>query len=201
MQQVTDVVFDVGRVLIDFTYERLVGVLQRQGATVSTVDEFTEKVDLIPYEHGRITDQQFLKNLNGLLEDPLPEAELAAAWKDLFTPIDEMLALAEKLKSEFGVYLMSNTSNMHWLHLLETYRLPDICHGYLASYEVGAMKPDPKIFTIACERFGLVPQQTVFIDDMRANIDGAIACGWQGVHHQGIAETKRQLAEVLGTAI
>lgn len=201
MTQVTDVVFDVGRVLIDFTYERLVKVLCRQGATVTTVDEFTEKVDLVPYEHGEISDRQFLENLNALLSEPLPEDDLIAAWKDLFTPIDEMLELAAQLKSQCGVYLMSNTSNMHWQHLLKTYRLENVCHGHLASYQVGVMKPAPQIFSVACERFNLVPQQTVFIDDMKANVEGAIACGWQGIHHQGASETRRKLLKLTGFSV
>ena len=198
MSQVKDVVFDVGRVLIDFTYERLVTVLGRQGATVSTVEEFTEQVDLIPYEQGKISDQQFIANLNALLSAPLPDSRLIAAWKDLFTPIGDMLELAADLKSICGVYLISNTSNLHWQHLLQTYRLADICHGHLASYQVGVMKPDPQIFALACERFDLVPEQTVFIDDLKLNVEGAIACGWIGIHHQNPAETRRRLAELTG---
>jgi putative hydrolase of the HAD superfamily len=201
MPQVTDVVFDVGRVLIDFSYERLVKVLRRQGAAVATVDQFTAAVDLIPYEQGRISDRQFLANLNALLSEPLPEAELIAAWNDLFTPIDAMLELAAGLKSSCGVYLISNTSNLHWRHLLHTYRLADICHGYLASYQVGAMKPDPKIFSAARERFGLVPGQTVFIDDMKGNVDGAVACGWLGIHHRSVVETRRRVSALTGIEI
>ncbi|HKJ04698.1 MAG TPA: HAD family phosphatase [Geopsychrobacteraceae bacterium] len=201
MTQVTDVVFDVGRVLIDFSYERLVKVLYRQGASVTDVDEFTAEVDLVPYEHGQISDQQFLENLNALLVTPLSEDQLIAAWKDLFTPIDEMLIMAAELKSQCGVYLISNTSNLHWQHLLQTYRLAEICHGHLASYQVGVMKPAPEIFSIACERFDLVPQQTVFIDDMQVNVEGAIACGWNGIHHQSVAETRRQLTELTGFSL
>lgn len=198
MPQAKDIVFDVGRVLIDFSYERLVKTLCRQGATVSTVDEFTAQVDLIPYEHGQISDRQFLQNLNALLRDPLPEDQLAAAWKDLFTPMDDMLQLATRLKAHCGVYLISNTSNMHWQHLLQTYRLREVCHDCLASYQVGVMKPAAKIFALAQEQFGLVPERTVFIDDMRANVEGAIACGWQGIQHQSTVETRRRLSAATG---
>ncbi|PLX88588.1 MAG: hypothetical protein C0619_12420 [Desulfuromonas sp.] len=201
MSQINGVVFDVGRVLIDFSYETLIKVLSRQGATVSTVDEFTSQVDLVPYEHGEISDRQFLQNLNALLIDPLSEQALSDAWKDLFTPIDEMLDLAARLKSHCGVYLISNTSNMHWQHLLQTYRLADVCHDHLASYQVGVMKPAPEIFAIACDRFNLTPEQTVFVDDMKVNVDGAIDCGWHGIHHQDVAGTRRQLVELTGLSI
>ena len=201
MSQITDVVFDVGRVLIDFSYERLVKVLYKQNAKIATVDQFTAGVDLVPYEHGKISDQQFLQNLNALLGDPLPEDELIAAWMDLFTPIEDMLKMAAGLKSQCGVYLMSNTSNLHWQHLMKTYHLEDYSHGHLASYQVGVMKPDPKIFSIACERFNLVPEKTVFIDDVKANVDGAIDCGWHGIHHQSPSETQRKLADLTGFSV
>ncbi|PLX86218.1 MAG: hypothetical protein C0618_09575 [Desulfuromonas sp.] len=198
---VTDVVFDVGRVLIDFTYDRLVKVLCRQGARVRTVDAFLAAVDLVPYEHGEISNTQFLEKLNGLLEYPLPEDALIAAWNDLFAPIDEMLDLARQIKKSCGVYLISNTSDLHWQHLLTAYRLADISHGQMASFEVGVMKPHPRIFEIACERFGLTPDRTVFIDDLKANVQGAEACGWYGIHHRRADETRQRLSALTGVPL
>ena len=193
-----DIVFDVGKVLIDFSYENFAKVLHRQGAELSGPEDFLRRVDLIGYERGAIGSTEFLAQLNALLRDPLPEDELIAAWVDLFSPVEEMLELAGNLKNHCGVYLLSNTSELHWRHLQQTYRLDRFCHGLLASYEVGAMKPAADIFTITCERFGLQPATTIFIDDREENVAGAIACGWQGIHHQSPAETRRRLAEVTG---
>jgi FMN phosphatase YigB (HAD superfamily) len=63
------------------------------------------------------------------------------------------------------------------------------------------MKPDPKIFSAARERFGLVPGQTVFIDDMKGNVDGAVACGWLGIHHRSVVETRRRVSALTGIEI
>ena len=201
MTKVTDVVFDVGRVLIDFSYARFFNRLQSRGCRIAGAEDLVRAVELERYELGEISSAEFLGNINGLLEEPLPEAELIAAWNDLFTPIRGMLRLAGALKSHFGVYLLSNTSELHWQHLETAFGLDKICHDRLASYEVGVMKPAPEIFSAACHRFDLRPETTVFIDDLEANVKGAQDCGWQGVWHRDISETKAELQRLIGVKL
>ncbi|HEY5673754.1 MAG TPA: HAD-IA family hydrolase [Malonomonas sp.] len=201
MARVTDVVFDVGRVLIDFSYDRFAATLRQHGAECSGAEDFLRHVDLIGYEHGEVSSRDFLRQINALLKNALPEAELIAAWNDLFTPIREMLALAGSLMPHCGVYLLSNTSELHWQHILVEFGLDKICHDRLASYEVGVMKPAPEIFAAACHRFDLQPETTVFIDDLEVNAQGAIACGWHGIWHRNVADTRAQLRQLTGIAL
>lgn len=198
MAQVSDVVFDVGRVLIDFSYDRFADTLRAHGASFEGVEGFLDRVDLIGYELGEISSKEFLLQINRLLTDPLPLEELAGAWNDLFTPIREMLAVAGILKKKCCVYLLSNTSELHWQYLQERFALDKVCCDMLASYEVGAMKPAAEIFSIACSRFDLHPETTVFIDDREENVEGAIACGWHGIWHRSIAGTRKQLRQLTG---
>lgn len=201
MAQVTDVVFDVGRVLIDFSYDKFAAKLQAHGARCKGPEGFVEHVDLIAYEHGEISNEEFLNQLNALLTRPLPLAELTDAWNDLFTPIREMLAVAGTLKKHRCVYLLSNTSELHWQYLQEAFGLDKICHDMLASYEVGAMKPSRELFSAAGSRFDLCPETTVFIDDRQENVEGAIACGWQGIWHRSIEMTKSELQRLTGVEL
>lgn len=198
MTEISDVVFDVGRVLIDFNYERFAARLRAHGASFEGEEGFLERVDLLGYELGEISSGEFLRQINCLLSDPLPLDQLAEAWNDLFSPIREMLAVAGTLKQNCCVYLLSNTSELHWQYLQERFGLDKICCDMLASYEVGAMKPSAEIFSIACSRFDLQPETTLFIDDRKENVEGAIACGWQGIWHRSVAETKRQLTRLTG---
>lgn len=198
MAIVTDVVFDVGRVLIDFSYDRFAAKLRQQGAVCDGPEDFLEHVDLIGYEHGELSTDDFLRQVNSLLKEPLPLAELAAAWNDLFTPIREMLEVAGRLKQHCGVYLLSNTSELHWQYMQDAFGLDKICHDRLASFEVGAMKPTPQIFAAACSRFDLRPETAVFIDDLEENVKGAIACGWHGIWHRSIASSKAELQRLTG---
>jgi len=201
MAQVSDVVFDVGRVLIDFSYDQFAEKLRRHGAVCNGPEDFLKNVDLIGYEHGEIDSDEFLRQVNGLLSDQFPVDELKAAWNNLFSPIREMLAVAGKLKQHCGVYLLSNTSELHWQYLQDAFGLDKICHDRLASYEVGAMKPAPEIFSAACSRFDLHPESTVFIDDLEENVKGAIACGWHGIWHRSVDTSKTELQRLTGVEL
>lgn len=193
---VNNIVFDVGRVLIDFTYDDFFALLRKRGGLIRDETDFSEKVDLIAYEHGRISSADFIDRVNSLLTEPLPVNELIEAWNGLFTPIDDMLSLARQLRARCGVFLFSNTSEIHWSHLQMNYDLHSVCHGLLASFEIGAMKPDTKAFAAAQQHFGLDPKSTLFIDDKIENISGALSCGWQAFQHRNAAETTLRIKKL-----
>jgi len=59
----------------------------------------------------------------------------------------------------------------------------------------GVRKPDPEIYLLACERLGVTPDQSVFLDDMATNVDGARAVGMEAIH---VADVREALAELDG---
>ena len=195
-QDITAIVFDVGRVLIDVRYDAFFDWLAGQGAELKGVDDFVARTDLLAYEHGHIDDDSFLANLNRLFREPIDEQQLVKQWQGLFEPVEDMLQLARRLKARYGVYLLSNTGALHWQYIVPRFGLDQYCHGLLASYEVGAMKPATAIFHAAEQRFELSAQGTVFIDDIADNVEGARRCGWQGIHHTNPAATLRQLRQL-----
>lgn len=197
MNKITDIVFDVGRVLVDFRYDDLFCYLRAQGAQFTSVDDFAEKVDLRSYECGLISNDDFIDKVCDILSEEVDRSELISYWTELFQPIEEMLNLAAHLKTDFGVYLLSNTSALHWNYLKSVYKLGELSTDLLASFEVGTMKPEQKIFKEAEKRFGLFPERTLFIDDIEENVEGARACGWQGIHHIGIDRTKEKMETLL----
>jgi putative hydrolase of the HAD superfamily len=65
------------------------------------------------------------------------------------------------------------------------------------SGEVGLHKPEPEIFRLAAQRIGLVPQECVFVDDLRENCAGAEAVGMTAILHRGSERTLPELARLL----
>lgn len=192
-----NVVFDVGRVLIDFGYDQLFALLRSRGADITNEADFADRVGLIPYEHGRISDDEFLDRIASQLKKPLSKDAIARAWNDIFSPVDEMFTLARQLKSHCHVYLLSNTSRLHWQHLQRCYPLGELSHDLLASYEVGVMKPMAGIYRACEKRFGIRPESTIFIDDKVENVRGALACGWCGHHHTDAVTTEAAIRRFL----
>ncbi len=192
------IVFDLGKVLIDYCYDDFFALMRSRGVQVAEVEAFLIEARLLDYEHGHLSCEEFLAGMNRLLSAPLSREQLTDAWNGLFAPIPAMLELARELKSRYPVYLLSNIGKLHWDFLSTTYDLDVYCHDRLASFEAGAMKPAADIYHCAQQRFALEPEYTLFIDDKPENISGATACGWQGLVHQSPASTKKCLYEVTG---
>jgi len=69
------------------------------------------------------------------------------------------------------------------------------------SGEVGLRKPDPAIYALASERLGLPPEQIVFIDDLRPNVQAAAAAGMVGVQHVDLQTTVSELEILFETSL
>ncbi len=197
-QAIKNIVFDVGRVLIDFNYELLFRFFEEKQLVIHSVQDFVERTRLTAYETGQISNDEYIDNLAQLFDVPVNPETLRQKWVQIFEPIDEMLEWAALLKEHYGVFLLSNTSALHWEYLISEYELDQVGHGMLASFEVGALKPDKAIFRAAEQRFALLPGETLFIDDLHENVRGAISSGWQGFHHTRIQDTKKQVNTILG---
>jgi epoxide hydrolase-like predicted phosphatase len=76
-------------------------------------------------------------------------------------------------------------------------KFDDAFDRMIISAEVGAAKPEPKIFLIALEQFGVKPNEAVFVDDFLINIEGCEKVGMKGIHFKDPESTLRQLKKLL----
>jgi putative hydrolase of the HAD superfamily len=188
-----NIVFDVGKVLIDFRTENFIEFLMARGASVRTTAEFTKHTKLYAYERGEISSQEFLRRVSALLSVKIEPEQLKLEWLKMFQPKKDMLLLLGSLDQTYRRYLLSNTNEMHWGFLEEEYRLGARVHGVMTSFQAGAMKPDAAIYQKLEEVFGLSPEETLLIDDMPENIEAALARGWQGIAHTSYKATLAEL--------
>jgi HAD superfamily hydrolase (TIGR01509 family) len=118
---------------------------------------------------------------------PHHEAEIWAwhrRWDEMFSgPIPETEAVIETLHAR-GVpqYGLSNISHETIDSTLAMSSAFGRLAGFVASGRELVMKPDPAIYRIVCERFGLAPGDLLFVDDSEKNIAAARALGFD-VHH------------------
>ena len=91
--------------------------------------------------------------------------------------------LLEELKKQgYSCYVLSNWSAETFLDTKKQYPFLNLFDGIIISGEEKLIKPDPKIFHLACERFNLIPENTIFIDDRVENIDSAFKLNFQTIH-------------------
>lgn len=106
-------------------------------------------------------------------------------------------ALIEALKAaSYRLYVLSNMSKefIEFLRKQEVYANFD---GEVVSCEEHVIKPDAAIYRTLVMRYGLNPEETLFIDDRKANVEAAIAEGWQGYHFDA-HDPKRSCEELRG---
>lgn len=116
-------------------------------------------------------------------------------WAAYSTPIEKTNALAAELKREgYGIYLLSNAgTRIHdQLSHMPAWELMD---GAVVSGEEHLMKPDPAIYRLLCERYGLLPEECLFVDDNADNCEGARVAGMCAVRYAGdVAAIREALA-------
>ena len=107
------------------------------------------------------------------------------AWNAMLLdfPKERLILLAE-LKKDYRLFLLSNTNEIHIntiSKILENnYGFKDLSHLFekiYYSYKIGLRKPDIKIFQHVLNENGLIPEETLFIDDCATHIDGAKSLG------------------------
>lgn len=128
-----------------------------------------------------------------------PASELSLIRDEFFAGDIVDRTLLEYVRSLRGNYKTGIISNA-WSDLrdfIAREKFDDAFDDMIISAEVGAMKPEPKIFQIALERFGVKPKEAVFVDDFYANIEGCEKVGMQGIHFRDAESTLQQLKKLL----
>ena len=105
-------------------------------------------------------------------------------WSEMFSgPIPETEAAIEALHARgLPQYGLSNISHETLHSTLAMSPAFGRLAGVVASGVEGMMKPDPAIYRLTCERFGLAPADILFVDDSARNIEAAAGLGFD-VHH------------------
>ena len=195
------VVFDLGKVLLDFDYR----IAARALAPRSRLDaeEFKRVVDQSPllhrYESAEIGTAEFFAEVGRLTGYHGSLAEFRAAFGDIFGEIPPMIALQRQLR-ERGVptFIFSNTNEIAIGHVRD--RFPFFAHftGYVYSHEVGCMKPAPKIYKAIEAITALRGTDLLYLDDRAENIEAGAARGWQTILHHDPSITVPAVWERLG---
>lgn len=95
-------------------------------------------------------------------------------------PLPDSVALVQRLQAAGVVqHYLSNMPAPYADHLESTHAFLGLLHSGVFSARVQRMKPDPAIFELAAQRFGVPPAQLLFFDDHPANVQAARAAGWQ----------------------
>jgi glucose-1-phosphatase len=192
------VIFDLGKVLLDFDYRITVQRIARRCPV--TPEEIRRSVDQSPllhrYETGQVSTEEFFGEVRTLIGYDGPMEEFCRAFGDIFSEIPPMIAWQARLRAA-GVptFILSNTNELAIAHIRERFAFFAGFDGYVYSYEHGAMKPDARLYEVAERLSGVAGAGLFYIDDRPENVEAARARGWRAVVHVGPEETLQAARE------
>jgi FMN phosphatase YigB (HAD superfamily) len=186
------VVFDLGKVLVDFDYAKS----SRLFAAKSKVspDEVEKLINHSPllyrYETGLMTREDFYREVtaqtgfNGTID------EFGPIFADIFEPIPEMIELQATLRKRgIPTFIFSNTNDLAIGHIRQKYPFFSNFDGYILSYEHGAMKPTAKLYEVVERETGRRGAEIIYLDDRAENVAAGAVRGWQAILHETPAKT------------
>ena len=178
------VVFDLGKVLLDFDYMRaagklmpLCGVFPLKIASVFMNSGLLEELEL-----GEITDDEFFEEVSRLLKFKGTREDFLTIFGDIFDPIEEMIAFQANLKQRgVSTYIFSNTNDTAVRWIGEHYPFFNQFDGYFFSYKLKVAKPDERFYIALEEQTGRKGSDIIYLDDRKENVEAAVQRGWRTV--------------------
>jgi glucose-1-phosphatase len=197
---ISTIVFDFGNVVAWFSHRKSAEQLAVYGtASAASIAAYLFGGKLEDdFESGQIDGKALIRMARETFHLNCTDKQFAQAFVDMFRANDEVCDLLPRLKPRYRLVLLSNTNELHARHFLEKFRdqLAPF-DAVVLSYKVGLRKPDARIYEYCRQQAGSPPvSECLFIDDLPANVDGARACGWQGLVYRQGEDLTRQLTDL-----
>ena len=194
------VIFDIGNVLAGFAWQEFFASF---GYDAETLDKLGKATVLSPdwneYDLGKLSDDEILSLF--IQNDPSIEKELRESLADfsgLLLRYDYAIPWIEELHGRgLQVLYLSNFSEKALRECPSVLDFVPHTDGGIFSCKVKLTKPDPAIYKLLLERYGLRAEECVFLDDTLRNVNAAEALGIHGIHFQNLSQAESELEVLL----
>ncbi len=179
------IIFDIGRVIIPVDLSRWSGTLG--GPAGKTHLQVLRELEADPrwpdWQEGRINPHDWQVHVCKKFQLPLDFEQFCAIWNSVLDPATILPDLLfERLAAKCRLALLSNTDPIHVAHFEATFPFVRHFRARVYSCRVGSSKPAPVIFHHALRAVDALPEEAMFIDDLRENAMAAAGLGMAGFH-------------------
>lgn len=189
-------IFDLGRVLIPFDFQRgydqLMPLCRLEAADIQ---QRLRTCGIVrQFESGEIEAREFVRRFGETLGFEIEYERFCGIWSSIFSPeplLDE--SFLESLRKRYRLVLLSNTNAIHFEMLDRTYPLLRQFDSRILSFKVGAQKPEPEIYHAAIEAAQCRPEECFFTDDIAEYVEAARAHGIDAVQFESRVQLENEL--------
>ena len=194
------VIFDIGNVLTDFAWQEM---YKEKGLGGETFDRVAKATVQSPYwcelDRGIMTFSEVMDKFVSLdieMEDEI--RRVLADMHGIVTGRSYAVPWVCSLKEQgLQVYVLSNFSEKIWKECLDALEFYEFTDGGIISYKDHLIKPDPAIYQLLLDRYGLNPEECVFVDDLKDNVEAARKIGIHGIVFESYEQAKKALDEII----
>lgn len=192
MQKIKNIIFDMGGVILNLDFLKTELAFAEYGIgnfnqyyTLQTATPVFEQL-----ETGKISPEDFYDVFRKITLSTISNQQIEIAWNAMLLDFPtERISLLKELRSKYQIYLLSNTNEIHYRHIMKIFKeqndgedFNDIFIKAYYSHQLGMRKPDKIIFETVLKDADLLAGETIFIDDAIANIESAKSTGLQTIH-------------------
>jgi glucose-1-phosphatase len=180
------IIFDFGNVICKFDNTLFIKKISKY--TDKSQKEITNLIynnSNLPvlYESGLISSDEFSWRITKLCALRISKEDFIKIYTNKFTPIESTFELIRKLKRNYKIALLSNTSKADFDLGVKPLNIFPLFDAITLSFEVKAMKPDSRIFEDMLKKLDLKPEECIYIDDLKEYSDKAKELGMFGINY------------------
>lgn len=197
---IKNIIFDIGRVLVTFDPIQYVNSLGFDEETArAVVGAIFHDPLWIETDRGVIPVEEFEDAF--VANAPDYEPQIREAYRKMGGMIQLMpytMSWMKGLKERgYRLYVLSNYGEYLFLKSKDRLDFMPYMDGAVISYQIQMIKPDQEIYEYILNKYGLLPEESVFIDDRPENVEGAKAVGMSGILFENFEQASGELEKML----
>jgi len=178
------IVFDLGKVLIPFDYAPAIDKLNKieDGLGNRFIEFYKSNYHFHrDFERGKISGNDFVEKMLEVVNHKIDAETFKKYYADIFSLNEDVISLLPILKTDYKLFLLSNTDSIHQKYGWQKYEFLKYFDKLILSHEVGSVKPEEKIYRTVEDASGFPSEEHFYIDDIQEYVDAAINLGWDAV--------------------
>ena len=200
------VIFDMGGVLVDLDVpgciQAFINDLEFHDI-VNLIDPCHQKGVFGDMEEGKVSADVFRDAVIAGSKPGVTREDVDKTLWNILVGIDAYkIDMLKRMSENYDIYMLSNNNPITMVRAYELFEeagapIDRMFRKCFLSCEMKALKPSEKFYKAVIEQIGIPADQMLFIDDSKANVDGAVAAGLPAVHYVPGSDLSALLAEVL----
>ncbi|MBU3941387.1 MAG: HAD family phosphatase [Nanoarchaeota archaeon] len=193
------IIFDYGNVIWKWNNHIFLDkIVKKSNKSYEYIDNFIFLSGLQDkFELGEISEIDFFRIIKEQCNLSITRKEFFKEYTDrLFEKISSTTVLIKKLKKDYKVALLSNTTKVDFDYLIKKLREFSLFDSVTLSFELGFAKPDKGIYLDALKKLNLRPDECIYIDDIKEYSDAASKLGIHGIHYTSYKNLIKELKKL-----